>query len=83
MVAMVTEHVLCEVYTKAEKKVEYQACDTLCVQVSMEHTIECVFSEAEVEAEQTVEHPSIICAAYVRVVMEDTVQSMSLGLKSS
>ena len=46
MVVMVIEHVLSEACTKAEETTELQACDTECVQLSMEHIMQCFLCEA-------------------------------------
>jgi len=72
----VTEHVLCEAYTKTEQTIEHEACYAECVQVSIKHIIQCVFSVRHMfKAEETVEHPTCN-TEYVQVSVEDTIHSV-------
>jgi len=76
MTIRVIEPILCEAYTKAEKTIEPEACHAECVQVSIKHIIQCVFSVRHMfKAEETVEHPTCN-AVYVQVSVEDTVHSV-------
>ena len=76
MAIMVTEHVLCEACTKAEETIEHEACDAECVQVSIKHIIQCVFSlRHKFKAEETVEHQTCN-VVYVQVSVEDTIHSV-------
>jgi hypothetical protein len=59
MAIRIIEHILCEAYTRAQKTIEHEACDAECVQVSIKHIIQWVFSVRHVfKAEETVEHPT-------------------------
>jgi len=61
------ESILCEAYTKAEETIEPEACGAVCVQVSILHIIQCVFSVSHMlKAEETVGHPTCN-AVYVQV----------------